>query len=69
MLYALQTLGESVVPVPSEIALPDPDDRAFLEVALSGDADALVAGNHRHFPAAAVAVLSPAQLLAMLGGR
>jgi predicted nucleic acid-binding protein len=32
------------------VQLPDADDLPFLEVALSGKADALVSGNVRHFP-------------------
>jgi uncharacterized protein len=31
-------------------SLPDPDDEAFLEAALSGDADFLITGNRKHFP-------------------
>lgn len=60
-------LGE---PLPRALAaaLPDPTDRAFLEVAISGAAEALVTGNLRHFPAAgtagAVPCESPAAFLA-----
>lgn len=47
--------------------MTDPDDRAFVEVALAGRADALVTGNVRHFPSTlAFAVLTPAALLAAL---
>jgi predicted nucleic acid-binding protein len=31
------------------MALPDADDRMFVEVALAGGADAIVTGNVRHF--------------------
>jgi uncharacterized protein len=60
-------LGE---PLPPSLAasLPDATDLAFLEVAISGSADALVTGNLRHFPAAgmpgAVPCESPAAFLA-----
>jgi uncharacterized protein len=48
-------------------ALPDPDDRPFIEVALSGRADAVVTGNVRHFPPdLGVVVLSPRALLQRL---
>jgi putative PIN family toxin of toxin-antitoxin system len=56
------------VPTPLRVALPDPDDLPFLEVACSAAAT-LVTGNLRHFPAAArghVEVLTPAELLARL---
>lgn len=48
-------------------ALPDDDDRMFVEVALHGQADALVTGNTRHYPAGlGFVVLSPAEALAWL---
>ena len=31
-------------------SLPDPDDEPFLEIALSGDAEYLITGNHAHYP-------------------
>lgn len=47
-------------------ALEDEDDRAFLEVAVSGRADAIVTGNAKHFPRdLGVAILSPAEWLAL----
>ena len=49
-------------------ALPDPDDAIFVEAAL-GLRVPIVTGNHRHFPARAIAgipVLSPAAFLAQL---
>src|SRR5260221_1867824 len=51
LLRQLEAYGERVAAAaPVEFVLPDPDDRAFVEVALSGHADALVTGNARHFP-------------------
>ncbi len=47
--------------------LPDKDDEPFLEAAIAGEADALVTGNVRHFPARltqGVRVLSPAAFVA-----
>lgn len=50
-------------------ALPDDDDRVFVEVALHGAAHALVTGNTRHYPAGlGFAVLTPAEALAWLSG-
>jgi len=47
-------------------ALPDPKDTMFLEVALVADADFLITGNLRHFPARArrgVRVVNPKRFL------
>lgn len=41
--------GEPVLAHPLLIDLPDPDDLPFLEVALAGNAHALVTGNPRHY--------------------
>lgn len=60
--------GIPVIAYPLTVALPDPDDLPFLEVAASGHA-ILVTGNRRHFPKAAtgtVRVLSPAECLEAL---
>jgi putative PIN family toxin of toxin-antitoxin system len=49
--------------------LPDKDDIPFLEVALSGKADALITGNKRHFkvnPAEGLKILSPDEFLKLL---
>jgi uncharacterized protein len=54
-----------VIAQPLAVALPDPDDLCFLEVAASGPAD-LVTGNRRHFPknlTGSVPVFSPAEYL------
>ena len=51
---------------PLDRSLPDPDDVAFLEVALGGRAECLITGNVRHFPAnsrAGMAVISPSGFL------
>lgn len=46
----------------------DGDDRAFVEVALAGRADAIVTGNAKHFPEGlGVEVMSPAEALARWG--
>lgn len=61
--------GERVtaMPLPSDLS-PDPDDVPFMEVALSGKADALVTGNLKHFKNAPVevAVLSPNEFIKKL---
>lgn len=54
---------------PFEGALPDEDDRVFVEVALHGAAQVLVTGNTRHYPAGlGFVVCSPAEALAWLSG-
>jgi putative PIN family toxin of toxin-antitoxin system len=64
VLRQLEADGERVVAAPAELTPLDPDDRAFVEVALSGHADALVTGNARHFPPdLGIVVMSPRALL------
>ncbi|HEX8362055.1 MAG TPA: putative toxin-antitoxin system toxin component, PIN family [Longimicrobium sp.] len=54
---------------PLDIELPDPDDLAFIEVAVAGAAAALVTGNGRHFAPArssiSLPILSPADFIAL----
>jgi putative PIN family toxin of toxin-antitoxin system len=54
---------------PLDIQLPDPDDLVFVEVAVAGDAAALVTGNGRHFapagPLVRVPILSPAEFITL----
>ncbi len=45
----LAGLAEPVVARPLRLALPDPDDRMFVEAAIAGAADAIVTGNRKHF--------------------
>lgn len=48
-------------------ALVDEDDRAFVEVALWGRADAIVTGNAKHYPRdLGVDIFGPTELLALL---
>ena len=59
--------GERIATTSSRVQLPDQDDLAFVEVARSGKADALVSGNARHFPGRlGIDVLSPRALLQRL---
>jgi putative PIN family toxin of toxin-antitoxin system len=67
VLRQLEADGEQIVASPSAVQLTDADDLPFLEVGLSGNADALVTGNVRHFPGSlGVDVLSPRALLQRL---
>jgi len=67
VLQQLEADGERVGAASSGMQLPDVDDLPFLEVALSGNPDALVTGNVRHFPGSlGVMVLSPRALLQRL---
>jgi putative PIN family toxin of toxin-antitoxin system len=62
--------GEYLSPASLHVFLPDPTDLPFLEVAVSGRADALVTGNARHFKSTrgrpSVNVCSPADFLRRL---
>jgi predicted nucleic acid-binding protein len=55
--------------LPLDVPLPDPDDRAFVEVAIAADADWLVTGNVKHFPSAIrkkVRVIEPTEFVQLL---
>ncbi len=67
LLDVLESIAEPVVAKPLRLALPDPDDRVFVEVALAGRADAIVTGNVKHFVprrgTLGIAVKSPRQFV------
>jgi putative PIN family toxin of toxin-antitoxin system len=63
--------GERVAALRYEGAMTDEDDRAFVEVAITGRADILVTGNRKHFPAdealpSWLRIVSPRQLVVTL---
>jgi putative PIN family toxin of toxin-antitoxin system len=67
LLSGLIASGEKIAALAANLGLPDPDDSPFLEVALTGRADALVTGNARHFhPSHGITVVSPSGLLKLL---
>ncbi len=45
----IERAGEYVSATPVSVDLPDRSDLPFLEVAMAGNADALVTGNSKHF--------------------
>jgi putative PIN family toxin of toxin-antitoxin system len=67
LLDLLANIAEPVIAKPLRVSLPDADDRVFVEVAIAGDADAIITGNARHFiprrGKLTVPVLSPRQLV------
>lgn len=66
LLNQVRAVGEPVAAGPLAKALPDPDDHPMLEVAIAANAEYLVTGNTRHFPArcrCGVRVVSPAKFL------
>ncbi|NOZ21907.1 MAG: putative toxin-antitoxin system toxin component, PIN family [Planctomycetes bacterium] len=72
LLDQIEHDGLLVAPGPLPQSLPDPDDEAFLAVAIAGDAECLVTGNLDHFPAKLrqkVRVLSPTQFLKFYRNR
>jgi putative PIN family toxin of toxin-antitoxin system len=67
LVSGLIASGEKIDALSAGVDLPDPDDTPFLEVALTGRADALVTGNARHFhPSHGITVVSPSGLLKLL---
>ncbi len=66
LLDQIEHRGITVAPNPISKSLPDPDDNAFLEVSIGGNAICLVTGNVQHFPAKLcheMRVLTPAQFI------
>ena len=65
--------AEHILGAPLPLELPDPDDAAFLEIAVAGAVDALVTGNEKHFKVPggklAVPILSPRRFLEIFAGR
>lgn len=71
-LEALLEEAQEILPEPLPGRFPDEADRAFLEVAVSGGAEAVVTGNARHFHAAeerGIPVKSPGEFLAWWARR
>ena len=67
LLDFIEAAGELVHVDPWPLVIPDPKDLPFLEVALAGEADAIITGNGRDYPATCGArLLSPAEALTEL---
>jgi uncharacterized protein len=72
LLTYLEAEGQHITAPPLNTDLPDPDDAPFLEVAQAAEADALVTGNIRHYPASArrgVAVLTPTEIVSQIADQ
>lgn len=72
LLAQIVATGEFVIATPLPHRLPDSDDEAFLEVALAAQADFLVTGNLRDFPAhlrQGITIVSPRVFLDALRPR
>jgi putative PIN family toxin of toxin-antitoxin system len=50
LLDHIEHRGQIIASSPLPDSLPDPDDQAFLEVAVAAQALCIVTGNHAHFP-------------------
>lgn len=74
LLDHLGVAGEHVTALRYDGPMADEEDRAFVEVAITGRADVLVTGNRRDFPAdrdlpSWLRVVSPRELLVALFAR
>ena len=61
-----------ITPEPVSLHLPDPEDRKFIEAAISGKADALVTGNKKHFPVSqigSIRIFLPSEFLEHMTGQ
>ena len=66
LLEQIETCGYLTTGKPLAERLPDPDDEPFLEVALAGEAQYLVTGNIKHYPAKkrqGMQIVSPREFL------
>ena len=66
LISFLEATGTPTLAPPLNLPLPDPADRMFIEVAVSGHAEFLVTGNQKHFPKSAqarVADVSPREFI------
>ena len=66
LLDFIERYATFVLSSPLKNHLPDPDDEAFLEVALASRAESLITGNAVHYPAASregMKVLSPSEFV------
>jgi uncharacterized protein len=72
ILDHIEHRGFTVAASPLFQSLPDIDDEAFLEVAITGQVECLVTGNQVHFPlelSQGMTVLSPGEFLAFYKKR
>jgi putative PIN family toxin of toxin-antitoxin system len=72
LLEEIKAGGIPVAARPLAIRLPDSDDEPFLEIALASEAQYLVTGNIKHYPAEArsgIEVLSPRSFIERYRGR
>ena len=66
LLDLIERDGAFASSTPLAAELPDADDRPFIEVAIAADAQCLVTGNRKHFPAEAcrgIRVMAPKQFV------
>ncbi len=66
LLAQITASGEGAQVSALQMPLPDPDDMAFLEVALAAQAECIITGNLKHFPSSCrqgMRVFSPAEFL------
>lgn len=70
LIKAVSRNAVLVTPDPAPVRLPDPQDQIYLDAAIAAQADVLITGNKKHFPAAVyqgVRVVSPREFLKLTG--
>jgi putative PIN family toxin of toxin-antitoxin system len=68
----LEQVASIVEPAEGSFGLGDPDDEIYLTTAVAAQAEVLITGNVRHFPApryGSIAILQPADFLARFGRK
>ncbi|MDO9289387.1 MAG: putative toxin-antitoxin system toxin component, PIN family [Thermodesulfovibrionales bacterium] len=69
LLTLIEAEGIKVIATPVDYPYVDKDDIPFVEVAVTGNAEALITGNKRHFKEKSLNIMSPDEFLKFWGQR